>query len=46
MSFTSPKTYCDLSVTEVVAIEDDGAAAGPLKFSKEISVFAEKYEIV
>lgn len=46
VSFTSPKTYCDLSVTEVVAIEDDGAAAGPLKFSKEISVFAEKYEIV
>ena len=33
-------------MTEVVAIEDDGAAAGPLKLSKETSVFAEKYEIV
>jgi len=46
VSFTSPKTYCDIAVSEVVATEDDGASGGPLKFSKEVSVFAEKYEIV
>ena len=46
MSFTSPKAYCDISVTEVVATDDDGALGGPTKFSKEVSVYSEKYEIV
>jgi len=46
VSFTSPKTYCDISVSEVVATDDDGALGGPIKFSKEISIYSEKYEIV
>jgi len=46
VSFTSPKTYCDIAVSEVVAAEEDGGSGGPIKFSKEVSIFAEKYEIV
>lgn len=45
VSFTSPRTYCDISVSEVVSIDDEGEGVAPIKFSKEISVFTEKYEI-
>jgi len=46
VSFTSPKAYCDISVSEVVATDDEGALGGPIKFSKEMSVYSDKYEIV
>ena len=46
VSFTSPKAHCDISVSEVVATDDDVALGGPIKFSKEMSVYSDKYEIV
>jgi len=46
VSYTSPRTYCDISVAEVVGLDEEGNTSGPIKFSKEMAVWAEKYEIV
>lgn len=42
INFVSKKSYADLSVTQVVHVDDDS----PVKFSVETVFFAEKYEIV
>ncbi|KAL5479170.1 hypothetical protein EMCRGX_G022660 [Ephydatia muelleri] len=43
VSFTSAKPYCSIEVTRVNMAEGDGA---PVKFSKEVALTTDKYEIV
>nr|CAD7589021.1 unnamed protein product [Timema genevievae] len=42
VNFVCKRSYANLKVTEVLAVEDDS----PVKFSEETVFFTEKYEVV
>lgn len=42
VSFVSKKSYCDIQITDVKHLEDKS----PIKFSTEVGLYVDKYEIV
>lgn len=46
VSFHSKSSYARIKALEVVALDDEGAAADSVKFSTETYFYPERYEIV
>lgn len=46
VSFHSKNSFARLRALEVVALEEDGSAGEPVKFSQDTVFYPERYEIV